>query len=177
VLYDGRAVSDIPRPVWAASVGYVSQDVTLFEGSVRDNFTLWDETIPIEDVRQAAKDAEIDEVISTRPGGYDGPVAEDGANFSGGQRQRIEIGRALVRNPRILVLDEAASALDSETEMRVDRNLRRRGCTCLIIAHRLSTLKDADEILMLEQGKVVERGTHEELVRHNGRYAQLIKMS
>ena len=177
VLYDGRAVSDIPRPIWAASVGYVSQDVALFEGSVRDNFTLWDETIPIEDVRQAAKDAEIDDVISARPGGYDGPVTEGGSNFSGGQRQRIEIGRALVRNPRILVLDEAASALDSETEMRVDRNLRRRGCTCLIIAHRLSTLKDADEILMLEQGKVVERGTHEELLRNNGRYAQLIRMS
>lgn len=177
VLYDGRAIEQIPRPVWASSIGYVSQDISLFEGSVRDNITLWDESIPIEDVRQAAKDAEIDDIIATRPGGYDSMVAEGGSNFSGGESQRIEISRALVRNPRILLLDEATSALDSETEVRVDHNLRRRGCTCLIVAHRLSTLKDADEIIVLDQGKVIERGTHEELVSNNGHYAQLIKLA
>jgi ATP-binding cassette subfamily C protein len=177
ILYDGHPVEEISRPLWTASVGYVSQDIYLFEGSVRDNFTLWDETIPIEDIRQAAKDAQIDDIISSRASGYDSPVSEGGSNFSGGQRQRIEIGRALVSNPSILVLDEATSALDAETEMLVDLNLRRRGCTCLIIAHRLSTLKDADEILVLERGTVVERGTHEELLRRDGRYAQLLKLS
>ena len=177
VLYDGKPVNEIPRSIWASSVGYVAQDVSLIEGTVRDNFTLWDETIPMSDVRQAAKDAEIDDIISTRTGGYDSQVNEGGSNFSGGQRQRIEIGRALVRNPRILVLDEAVAALDATTEARVDRNLRRRGCTSVCIAHRLSTLRDADEILVLEQGRLVERGTHDELVKLDGRYAQLIRLS
>lgn len=177
ILYDGRPVEQIPRGLWAASIGYVSQDIYLFEGSVRENFTLWDATIPMTDIRRAARDAEIDEIIIHRSNGYDSRVAEGGSNFSGGQRQRIEIGRALVSNPSILVLDEATSALDSETEMRVDRNLRQRGCTCLIIAHRLSTLRDADEILVLEKGQVVERGTHEELLDRNGVYAQLVRLA
>ncbi|WP_028604224.1 ATP-binding cassette domain-containing protein [Ottowia thiooxydans] len=177
VLYDGLPITEISRTCWAASVGYVSQDVQLFEGTVRENFTLGDDTLSMEAIREAAKDAEIDDVISMRTGGYTSLVAEDGSNFSGGQRQRIEIGRALVRKPRILFLDEASAALDTETEAKIDRNLRRRGCTCIIIAHRLSTLKDADEILVLDQGSIVERGHHDELVQANGRYAELIRLA
>jgi ABC-type bacteriocin/lantibiotic exporter with double-glycine peptidase domain len=174
IRIDGWTVPEIPSQVFANSVAYVDQDVFLFEGTARDNLTLWDLTVTEADLSQALKDAAIYEDIATRPGNYDCYVNEGGTNFSGGQRQRIEIARALVSNPSVLVLDEATAALDPITEKAIDDNMRRRGCTCIIIAHRLSTIRDCDEIIVLEQGKIAERGTHEQLILHQGAYAKLV---
>ncbi len=175
VVLDGRPRSSIPRAVLAASVGMVEQRVVLFSGTVRDNLTLWDDEIPDADVVRAAQDAQIHDEIVARAGGYAALVEDGGANWSGGQRQRFEIARALVRNPSILLLDEATSALDAETEAAVESALRRRGCTTLVVAHRLSTVRDADLILVMERGVVVERGRHDELLAQRGRYAELVE--
>ncbi|WP_308280822.1 NHLP family bacteriocin export ABC transporter peptidase/permease/ATPase subunit [Streptomyces barringtoniae] len=175
IRIDGRRLEDIPRGALAASVSFVDQDVFLFEGSVRDNVALWDPSIPDEAVVEALKDAALYDVVMRRPGGIHSKVEQDGHNFSGGQRQRLEIARALVRGPSILVLDEVTSALDAETELVVMDNLRRRGCACVVIAHRLSTVRDSDEIVVLQHGTVVERGRHEELVAHGGAYAALVR--
>jgi ATP-binding cassette subfamily C protein len=175
ILFDGRPRSEWSPDVINQSVGMVEQQIMLFEGSVRENFTLWDRTIDDFTLERASQDAHIADVIRDLPGAFSANLNEGGQNLSGGQRQRLEITRALVVDPSILVLDEATSALDSETEAIIETNLRRRGCTCVIVAHRLSTIRDCSEIIVLERGKVVERGRHDDLWQAGGRYATLLR--
>lgn len=174
ILFDGYHRDELPSSLLNNSLGIVDQDIFLFGGSIRDNLTMWDSTVPDTHMTLAARDAVIDEVIQIRPSGYYAEIEEAGGNFSGGQRQRLEIARALVGHPSILILDEATSALDPTTEKFIDDNLRRRGCACVIVAHRLSTIRDCDEIIVMDKGKIVQRGPHEELVNQEGLYARLI---
>lgn len=174
ILFDGIPREQIPRNVLANSLAMVEQEIFLFGGSVRDNLALWDDTLPDSSLMRACQDAAILDVVMAIPGGLNGMLLEGATNLSGGQRQRMEIARALVNEPSILVMDEATSALDAETEKIIDRNIRRRGCTGIIVAHRLSTIRDCDEIVVLERGQVVQRGTHEEMKDVEGAYSRLI---
>ena len=175
ILFDGFPRQEIPGDVFSRSLAMVDQEIVLFSATVRDNITLWDSAVPDDDLIAAARDAHIHDDIISRPLGYGMQVNEDGSNFSGGQRQRLEIARALVRNPTLLILDEASSALDAVTEAQVENALRRRGVSCLIIAHRLSTVRDCDQIIVLDKGKELQRGSHDELVADkDGLYYQLL---
>ena len=176
ILFDGHPRHEIPEGVLRQSVSTVDQESVLFSASLRDNITLWNPAVPDEAIFAATRDACIHDEILLRPHGYSTLVEEGGVNFSGGQRQRLEIARALVGNPTVLILDEATSALDAATEEGVDDALRRRGVSCLIVAHRLSTVRDCDEIIVLDKGVEVQRGTHDELIAdRDGTYYKLVR--
>ena len=175
ILIDDQPISRLPREILRDTLAVVDQNIALFEGTVMDNITLWDPTLPESRIVQSAKDACLHDEIASRPKGYRERIEEGGRNFSGGERQRIEIARALVTQPSVLLLDEATSALDAQTESQIISNLRRRGCTTILIAHRLSTIRDCDEILVLDHGRVVERGTHDTLIARDGAYRALVE--
>ncbi len=175
ILLDGIPRHEIPREVINNSLAMVDQDIFLFEGTTKEVLTLWDATVGDNLIRQGAKDAEIHDTISSRKGGYESLIAEGGRNLSGGQRQRLEIARALIGNPAMLVLDEATSALDTQTERNIENALKRRACSVLVVAHRLSTIRDCDEIIVMRYGQIIERGTHDSLKDLDGFYSALIK--
>ena len=174
ILFDGIRREELPRDVVTDSISMVDQDIALYSGSVAENIALMDETLTREALTDAARDAAIHTDILAKPGGYSYQLQHSGRNLSGGQRQRVDIARALATDPRILILDEATSALDPLTEREILDNLKRRGCTCVVVAHRVSAIRDCDEVVMLDGGRIVEQGTHQDLLRRNGMYAALI---
>lgn len=174
ILFDGRPLSQIPREVFTGSLAVVDQDIILFEDTIAANIKMWDSSIEDFEMILAARDAHLHEDIMVRDGGYQYKIMEGGKDFSGGQRQRLEIARVLAQDPTIIIMDEATSALDAKTEFEVVQSIKDRGVTCIVVAHRLSTIRDCDEIIVMDKGKVVERGAHDELYAKGGLYTQLV---
>ena len=174
ILYDGKHLSEIDRDVFTGSLAVVDQEIALFEGTIAENIKMWDNSIEDFEMIMAARDSQLHEEIMRRDGGYNYRIAEGGKDFSGGQRQRLEIARVLAQDPSIIILDEATSALDAKTEYDLVKAVKDRGITCIVVAHRLSTIRDCDEIIVLDHGVAVERGTHEELYAKGGKYTQLV---
>lgn len=175
IYFDGKNSKTISSDIINASVSTVSQNVQLFSGTIRDNLKMWNEKITDTDMILAAKDACIHDVITQKKGAYDYMLLEGAKNLSGGQRQRLEIARALTTNPTILILDEATSALDPIVEKKILDNIKRRGCTCIVVAHRLSAIRDCDQIIVLEKGHIVEKGKHKDLIKSNGLYKKFVQ--
>jgi len=174
ILFDGKPIEKIDRSVFTGSLAVVDQDIILFEDTIANNIKMWDGSIEDFEIIMAARDAQLHEDIMQRDGGYSYKITEGGKDFSGGQRQRMEIARVLAQDPTIIILDEATSALDAKTEFEVVKSIKDRGITCIVVAHRLSTIRDCDEIIVLDNGEVVERGTHDELYARGGVYTQLV---
>ena len=174
ILFDGKPMTKIDRSVFTGSLAVVDQDIILFEDTIANNIKMWDSSIEDFEMIMAARDAQLHEDIMQRDGGYNYKLTEGGKDFSGGQRQRIEIARVLAQDPTIIILDEATSALDAKTEYEVVKSIKDRGITCIVVAHRLSTIRDCDEIIVMDHGNVVERGTHEELYALGGFYTKLV---
>ena len=174
VLFDGKPLSQISKYVFHGSLSMIDQRISLFRDTIANNIRMWDSSIDNFEIIMAANDARIHEENKKKKKGYNAFISENGNEFSGGQRQRLEIARALVTDPTIVILDEATSALDAATENEVMKSIRERGITSIIVAHRLSTIRDCDKILVLDQGKIVEQGTHRELMAADGHYSALI---
>ncbi|WP_044956969.1 NHLP family bacteriocin export ABC transporter peptidase/permease/ATPase subunit [Butyrivibrio sp. LC3010] len=174
IRFDGKSINEIQTSVFKGSVAVAAQDIGLFEDTIENNIKMWDESIEDFEMILAARDAGIHEKIISRPSSYRSRLLEGGKDMSGGEKQRLEIARVLARDPSIIILDEATSALDAKTEYEVVKAIKNRGLTCIVVAHRLSTIRDCDDILVMDNGVVVERGTHEELMKLNGFYKDLV---
>jgi len=174
VIYD-YPIEEIPQSIFSENVCVINQNAVIFSATVKDNVTLWNNNYSDEEVMNALRTADAEDLIESLPGGLNYRLEEGGTNLSGGQRQKIQIARTLLKRPSLLVMDEATSAMDAITEQRIMENIRCSNCTCIIIAHRLSSIKDSDLILVMDNGRIVENGNHMQLLSQNGLYRKLVE--